>query len=152
MDVNYTRWMSKDPDEPDVVEEEPRRFNVRWPSRSAVASAGMASLIVLGGAAAVRSLATPDATTDQAQSVRTPDAGVTAEPTVEPTDAFAEDTPNEEVTDGNQAPIDPPRRVIRGELRRPSDLPPGAPQGEDPPRVHVHHGPVGVPGPLVVRR
>jgi len=75
MDVNYSRWMSKDPDaEPEVVDDEPRRFRLRWPTRSAVASTAMVSVVVLGGGAFVRSLATPEVTADQAQIVETPTA------------------------------------------------------------------------------
>lgn len=70
--MNYSRWMSKDPDaEPEVIEDEPRRFSLPWPSGSAVAATAMVSLIVLGGAAFVRSIATPEVTTDQAQTVET---------------------------------------------------------------------------------
>jgi hypothetical protein len=73
MDVNYSRWMSKDPDaEPEVIEDEPRRFSFPWPSGSAVAATAMVSLIVLCSAAFVRSTATPEVTTDQAQTVETP--------------------------------------------------------------------------------
>jgi len=73
MDVNYSRWMSKDPDEPEVIEDEPRRrFTLPRPRGSVVASGTLVALVVLGGAAFVRSTATTDASADDpTQTVQT---------------------------------------------------------------------------------
>lgn len=91
MDVNYSRWMSKDPDEPEVIEDEPRRFSLRWPSRSAVASTAMVSLLLVGGSAVVRSFATPEVTADQGQSVETPTAEATDGPGAASVEEFTSD-------------------------------------------------------------
>jgi hypothetical protein len=177
MDVNYARWMSKDPDEPDVIEDDPRRFSLRWPSRSAVASTAMVSVVLLGGSAVVRSMSTPEVTTDQAQSVETPAPEVTDGPgaaSVEEaesdgsiidestpddstsddwtsdTDTTEDDTTEDDTTDDDSIPPGP-RVVIRGEARRLDGPRPGRPMRDRPVRVHVHPGPADAPV-LIVRR
>jgi hypothetical protein len=75
MDVNYSRWMSKDPDAvPDPVVDEPRRFRLPRPPRSVVATGVMLALVVLGGGALSRSLTTSDASSVQEPTEQTPSA------------------------------------------------------------------------------
>lgn len=171
MDVNYARWMSKDPDEPDVIEDEPRRSRVPWPSRSAVATTAVVSLALLGGSAVVRSMSTPEVTADQAQSVEAPAAEATDGPGaagVEEPESGAS-TFDESIADGSTSDystsdddstdddaiddsVPPrPRLVFRGELRRPDDLRPGRPMHDRDVRVHVHGG-AGDASVLIVRR
>ena len=76
MDVNYSRWMSKDPDaEPEPVEDEPRRLNLPRPPRSVVATGVMIALVVLAGGALSRSLTTSEASSVQepAEQTTSPD-------------------------------------------------------------------------------
>lgn len=171
MDVNYSRWMSKDPDEPDVIEDEPRRFSLRWPSQSAVATTAMVSLVVLGGGAVVRAMSTPEVAADQMQSVETPAAGATDGPGAagveesESDDATVDEsasdysTTDDDATDDGATDDDTsddsappgPRLVFRGELSGPDALRPGRPMRDRPVRVHVHRGPGDAPV-FVVRR
>jgi len=141
MDVNYSRWMSKDPDaEPDVVEDEPRRFRFRWPTRSAVASTAMVSLVVLGGGAFVRSIATPEVSADQVQTVETPTAEQDSGPGAASVDDSALDgsTSDDSTSDSSEsddgttsswsAPTGHrpgPRRMERREFGPPNGVPPG---------------------------
>jgi len=165
MDVNYSRWMSKDPDaEPDVIEDEPRRFRFPWPSRSAVASTAMVSLIVVGGAAFVRSMATPEVTTNQAQTAESPTAKESDGPgAASVDDSMSDDSISDDLTaddvaaddtapddsasvssadDGTfaerPAPSSPRFRELR-EFRQPGGVPPGGPPGgpwpDRPPRL-----------------
>ena len=149
MDVNYSRWMSKDPDaEPDVIEDEPRRFNLRWPTWSAVASTAMVSLIVLGGGAFVRSIATPEVTTDQAETVETPAAeqssgadAVSVDDSSDDStseDPMSDDSTSDNVADYGTTRDRParigPRLMARRELRRSDGMPPGRPWRDRPPR------------------
>jgi hypothetical protein len=157
MDVNYSRWMSKDPDaEPDVIEDEPRRFSLQWPTRSAVASTAMVSLIVLGGGAFVRSIATPEVTTDQAETVETPSVEQSSGPgAASVDDSELDDTELDVTTSDDSAPDDSmsnsfasddgttsdwsapagpppgPRRMVRREFGLPHGVPPG-------PRIGYH--------------
>jgi len=173
MDVNYSRWMSKDPDaEPEVIEDEPRRFRLPTPSRSAVASTAMVSLVVLGGGALVRSMATPEVTTDQAQTVETPTAEQSSGPGAASVDERTSDDPStdyatvddatlddyasddstsEEAEDSsddgttNDDPAPPgPRLIVRRELRQAEGMPPGEPWRDHPPRP--------APAPPMLRR
>lgn len=155
MDVDYSRWMSKDPDaEPDVIEAEPRRFRIPWPSRPAVASTAMVALIVLGGAAFVRSMATPEVTTNQAQTAETPTAKESDGPgAASVDDSMSDDFISDDPTADDTASDDPapgssaddgtfterpapssPRFRDRRELRRPSGVPPGGPWPDRLPR------------------
>lgn len=149
MDVNYARWMSKDPDAEPEIEDVPRRFRLRWPTRSAVASTAMVSLIVVGGGAFVRSIATPESSAGQAETVET----TIAEQHSEPGAASVDDSMSEDSTsasddsasdvstsDGSvsddsstsdwSAPAGPPpgpRRMDRRELGPPNGMPPSPP-------------------------
>jgi hypothetical protein len=146
MDVNYSRWMSKDPDaEPDVIEDEPRRFRLRWPTRSAVASTAMVSLIVLGGGAFVRSIATPDASAEQAQTAESPTAKKSNGPGAASVDDSTSDDstyddPTYETTDddtnGDSSPPTGPRLMEQRELHRSKVMAPSGPSGDRPQRGH----------------
>ena len=96
MDVNYSRWMSKDPNaEPDVIEDEPRRFSLPRPARSVVASGAMVALLALGGGALLRSIATPEVSTEKDQAVGT----TTSDQSSGPGAAGTEDTEHTEDTE-----------------------------------------------------
>lgn len=138
MDVNYSRWMSEDPDaQPEVIEDEPRRFSLPRPSGSAIAAAAMASLIVLGGAAFVRSIATPEVSADQAQTVETPIAEESSGPGAASVDdsALDDSTSDSAASDDGttsewEAPADPPPglgRMERREFGPPNGVPPSPP-------------------------
>lgn len=145
MDVNYSRWISKDPDaEPDVIEDEPRRFRLRWPTRSAVASTAMVSLIVLGGGAFVRSIATPDAS-DQAQTAESPTAKKSNGPGAASVDDSTSDDPTyddptyettDDDTNGDSSPPPGPQLMEQRELHRSNVMAPSGPSGDRPPRGH----------------
>jgi hypothetical protein len=144
MDVNYSRWMSKDPDaEPDVVEDEPRRFSLPRPSRSAIASTALVSLVVLGGGAFVRSIATPEDSAAQVQTVETPTArsepGAASVDDSALDDSTSDDSTSDDSTSDNSAsddttindwpaPAGPPpdsQRMDRREFGPPDGVPPG---------------------------
>jgi len=124
MDVNYSRWMSKDPDaEPDVVEDAPRRFRLRWPTRSAVASTAMVSLVVLGGGAFVRSIATPEGSADQVQTVETPAAELNPGPgAASVDDSTTDDQPAGDVVTDD--PVDDSMDDSSTTMTRPAGPPP----------------------------
>jgi hypothetical protein len=146
MDVNYSRWMSKDPDaEPDVIEDEQRRFRLRWPTRSAVASAAMVSLIVLGGGAFVRSIATSDTSANQVQTAESPTAKKSNGPGAASVDDSTSDDPTyddptnettDDYTNGDSSPPPGPRLTEQRELRRSIVMAPGGPSGDRRPRGH----------------
>jgi hypothetical protein len=127
MDVNYNRWMSKDPDAEPEIEVEPRRFRLPWPSRSAAATAAVVGLVVVGGAALVRSTVTPEVTADQAGSVETPTAEKTAAPDAARSDASAS---TEYASDSPEVSA-PPGPALT--VRRPPGPPPGELPREQPP-------------------
>lgn len=144
MDVNYARWMSKDPDAEPEIEDEPRRFRLRWPTRSAVATTAMVSLIVLGGGALVRSIATPESSAGQAETVETTIAEQHSEPGAAAVDdSMAEDSTSDGTTSDHAAddittrsppaPAGAPP-MGRRELHRSGDAPPGRPWRDRPPR------------------
>ncbi|HUS20868.1 MAG TPA: hypothetical protein VMZ66_02525 [Aeromicrobium sp.] len=143
MDVNYSRWMSKDPDEPEVVEDESRRFRFPRPAGS-VASAALVALVALGGAAFVRSMATPEDSADQAQTaVETPTAEESTGPGAASVDESSDDSTSEDSTSDDFADESTtrdrpervgPRLMARRELRRSNGMPPGRPWRDRPPR------------------
>jgi hypothetical protein len=119
MDVNYSRWMSKDPDaEPEAIEDEPRRFRIPQPSPPAVAIAAMAGLVILGGGALVRSLATPDVSADQVQAVQTP----AAEESGPGAAAVDESTYDESTYDDSTSVGSAEETATRDRFRRPASL------------------------------
>lgn len=153
MDVNYSRWMSKDPDaDPDVIEDEPRHFRLPRPSRSVVASGAMLVVIALAGAV-VRSTATPEGSStgeDPTVTATTADkdSGPGAASIEDTTDAWTSDsstsdssaaedstTSDDDVTsdEGWASPAEPPgplperRRMERREFGPPDGMPPGGP-------------------------
>lgn len=154
MDVNYSRWMSKDPDEPDVIEEEPRRFSLPRPSKSVVASGAMVALIALGGGALARSITTSDVSANQgptvdattsdqssgpgAASVEDAESATTDGLESEPAEPVDESTASDEsATSEESAPPDDPeltglppdrRQMLRRELRRAQVMRPGPPR------------------------
>jgi hypothetical protein len=138
MDVNYSRWMSKDPDaEPEPVEDEPRRFNIPRPAGSVVASGALVALVALGGGALVRSMVTSDVAADQAQTVGTPTAEESAasgaanidDPTFD--DSASDDSTSSTFEDDSTVSERPaptgPRLMDRREFRRSHGVPPGRP-------------------------
>jgi hypothetical protein len=151
MDVNYSRWMSKDPAaEPDVIEPEPRRFSLPRPTGAVVASGALVAVVALGGGALVRSIATFDVSANQAQTTESP----TAEASDGPGAASVEDSTSDDSTyddstgdeptsdraeDGTtvyrSAPGDP-QLWDRRELHQSDDVPPGEPWPDRPPRAH----------------
>jgi hypothetical protein len=156
MDVNYSRWMSKDPDaEPEAIEEEPRRFSLPRPTRSVAASGAMVALIALAGGALAQSIATSEDAASQDPSVGTTTsngdagpgaAGIEDSEDAEDTEAapadnaesddFATDDStlaDEGTTIDDPEPTGPrvaPRWTLRRELRRARVMPPG-------PRPHL---------------
>ncbi len=164
MDVNYSRWMSKDPDaEPDAVEPEPRRFRMPRPTGAVVASGALAAVVALGGGALVRSIATSDVAATQTQTAESP----TAEASDGPGAAGVEDSTSDDssyddstydgptsdsAADGTtvyrSAPGDPQLRDRR-ELRPFDDVPPGEPWPDRPPRAHRELAP---PPPMLRSR
>lgn len=164
MDVNYSRWMSKDPDAgPEAVEPEPRRFSMPRPTGAVVASGALVAVVALSGGALVRSIATSDVSANQAQTAASP----TAEASDEPGAASVEDSTSDDSTDDDStydeptsesavdgttvyrsAPGDPQLRNRR-ELRQFDDVPPGEPVPDRPPRAHRELAP---PPPMLRSR
>jgi hypothetical protein len=159
MDVNYSRWMSKDPDaEPEAIEDEPRRFSIPRPARSIVASGALVALVALGGGAYVRSITTAPASADQTQAVETPtdsetsgpgaaavDESVSDDSTSADTtaDDWADDEPSPdsgEIDDGSTtSDVRVPAGSLpmdRREFRRAHGIPPGGLVRDRPLRVH----------------
>jgi hypothetical protein len=152
MDVNYSRWMSKDPDaEPDVIEPEPRRFTLPRPTGSVVASGALVAAVALGGGALVRSIATSDVSANQAQTAESP----TAEASDGPGAAGVEDSTSNDSTYDDSTEGEPtsdiavdddptvyrsapgaPQLRDRRELHQSDDLPAGEPWPDRPPRAH----------------
>jgi len=170
MDVNYSRWMSKDPDEPEVIEDEPRRFRFPRPSGSVVASGALVAFVVLGGAAFVRSMATPEDAADQAHTaVETPGAEESTGPGAAGVDELSDDSTSDDSTSDDwtsedstsddwtsdssaddSATIDrpapaAPRLVVRREFRRSTGMPPGRPWRDRPLRRHATRPPLPPP-------
>jgi hypothetical protein len=152
MDVNYSRWMSKDPDEPEVVEDEPRRFRFPRPAGSLVATTALVAFVVLGGAAFVRSMATPEDAADQPQTaVETPTAEKSTGPGAAGVDesfdnSTSEDSTSDDSTFDSSADdsvtIDrpasaAPRLIARREFRRANGMAPGRPWRDRPLRRHA---------------
>lgn len=151
MDVNYSRWMSKDPDaEPDVIEPEPRRFTLPRPTGSVIASGALMAVVALGGGALVRSIATSDVSSNQAQTAESPTAeasdgrgaaSIEDSTSDEPAHDDSTDEPMADISvdDGTtvhrSAPGAPQLRERR-ELHQSDDVPPGQPWPDRPPRAH----------------
>ena len=158
MDVNYSRWMSKDLHaEPEVIEPEPRRFTLPRPTGSVVASGALVAVVALGGGALVRSIGTSDVSANQVQTAESPTAEASDGPGAasvedstsndstydDSTDDSADDEPTSDVSvdDGTTAyrsePGAPGSQLRdRRELHQSDDVPPGEPWPDRPPRAH----------------
>ena len=157
MDVNYSRWMSKDPDaEPEVIEDEPRRFSLPRPAGSVVASGVLVALVALGGGTLVRSIAISDASSNRAQTAESPTAKASSGPGA----ASVDDSTSDDVTYDDSTSDEPiyddptsdssadddiasdrsapagPRLSDRRVLHQPDGVPPGGPWPDRPARGH----------------
>jgi hypothetical protein len=157
MDVNYSRWMSKDPDaEPDEIENEPRRFSLPKPPRSVVASGVLVALVVLGVGTVGRSLTTSDASSSQEQAVATPSPQESSGPGaagVEEDTMFDDSTTSDDSTipDGETYDVDDDRvlrRLDEPPMPMRNRLRPGPRVPGPPPRAHVEIRSFGEPGAL----
>ena len=168
MDMNYSRWMSKDPDaEPELIEEEPRRFSLPRPAGFVVASGALVAVVALGGGAMVRSIATFDASTNQAQTAESPiakesdgpgaasvddsmpddvtyDDSTYDEPTYD--DPTSDGSADSDIASDSSAPSDP-RLRDRRVLDQPDGVPPGGPWPDRPARGHREPA---LPPPMVL--
>lgn len=148
MDVNYSRWMSKDPDaEPEVIEDEPRRFSFPRPTRSVVATGAMLALVTLGGGALARSLTTSEAPSNDDPTVGTITSDQSSGPgaaSIEDIEGSIADDAESDQSASDESPaiaggatIDHPgpagttldrRLMLRREYRRAHGIPPGPPR------------------------
>jgi len=163
MDVNYSRWMSTDPDaEPDDIEDEPRRFSLPRPARSVVASGMLVALVALGGGTLLRQSATSDASSDgPTQTVEThaakDDSGPGAASVDDSmsdestSDDFTSDDSDEAASDDYATPDEQPPTgplpMDRRQFRRSAGLPPGGPSPDRP--LRRHHYVDSAPGPAL---
>ena len=164
MDVNYSRWMSKDADaEPEVIEAEPRRFTLPRPTGSVVASGALVAVVALGGGALVRSIATSDVSANQAQTAESPTAtasdgpGAASVDDATSNDSMVDDATSNNSTDDDSTGEEPssessvddgptvyrsapgvpaPQLRDRRELHQSGGVPAGEPWPDRPPRAH----------------
>jgi hypothetical protein len=157
MDVNYSRWMSTDPDaEPEEPENEPRRFTLPRPARSVVASGALVALIALSGGAYVRSITTATVSADQTRAVEAPTDAESEGPgaaeidestsygSVSDDDRASDSSESDDETVDDPPSLPGPRVKVRREVREANGVPPSGPWS-DHPRHDDRRGPAPEP-------